>query len=269
MRLALLGGACLISPSVRFLQAFHDPDVLVLIVGSAVLFLLVVTRMAGLVRQEERAVSRERTLRSAGVELVGAAGHEQVYAAAIAGVRRLLGDDAYVRLAVLAEDGTTVVASSDDGSWRVSAQTEEWLSATDSVLQVPSERVPSVVRADLRLFGGETVLVLPLSLRSEVRGLLVVCAPAAVPVALADSLEALVVQVSLAVESATLAQDLHRRESETRFRSLVAHSTDLITVVDGDGVVTYQSPSIERVLGYRPDELEGTRFDRIVSASDR
>src|SRR5438105_743977 len=269
-RLALLGCACLISPLIRVLQAFHNPDVLVLIIGSAVLFLLVVSRMAGLVRQEESTVSRERTLRAAGVELVGAAGHEQVYEAAIAAVRRLLGDGAYIRLALLSEGGATVVASSDDGGWSVSPATTQWLCAAESPpLRVSYADVPSAVRAELRLFEGETVLMLPLSIRSETRGLLVVCAPASVPAVLADSLEALVVQVSLAVESASLAQDLHRRENEARFRSLVAHSTDLITVVDGGGVVTYQSPSIERVLGYEADELEGTRFDRILSASDR
>jgi diguanylate cyclase (GGDEF)-like protein/PAS domain S-box-containing protein len=270
LRLGLLGGACLISPSIRFLQAFDDPDILVLIVGSAVLFLLVVTRMAGLVRQEERAVSRERTLRAAGVELVGAAGHEQVHEAAIAGARRLLGDEASVRLALLSEDGATVAASSDDGSWSVSDVTTEWLHEAGSLpLRTTCAEVPSVVRGDLRLFGGETVLVLPLSIRSEVRGLLVVCSPFVVPAALADSLEALVVQVSLAVEGTSLAADLHRRESEARFRSLVAHSTDLITVLDGRGVVTYQSPSIERVLGYRAEDVEGAEFDRIMGANDR
>src|SRR4029450_8293824 len=77
LRLALLGGACLIAPGIRFVQAFDDPDVIVLIVASAVLFLLVVTRMAGLVRQEARAFSRERALRGAGAELVAAAGQEQ------------------------------------------------------------------------------------------------------------------------------------------------------------------------------------------------
>mgnify|MGYP003296190493 CR=1 FL=1 len=59
------------------------------------------------------------------------------------------------------------------------------------------------------------------------------------------------------------------RQSEARFRSLVAHSSDLITVLDADGLVPYQSPSIERLLGYRVDEVEGTRFDRLLSESDR
>jgi diguanylate cyclase (GGDEF)-like protein/PAS domain S-box-containing protein len=268
-RLAVLGFACLISPAIRFAQAIHNPDVLVLIVGSAVLFLLVVTRMAGLVRQEERAFSRERTLRAAGVELVGAAGHEQVYDAAIAAVGRLLGEDVYVRVVSLDDGRTNVVASSDDGAWPVSAATSSWLGDASSPRRVHATEVPSAVRGELRLFGGESVFVLPLSIRSQVRGVVVVSSPTVVPAALADSLDGLAVQVSLALEGASLAQDLHRQESEARFRSLVAHSTDLITVLDGAGVVTYQSPSIERVLGYRVDEVEGTPFEEIVAAGDR
>jgi PAS domain-containing protein len=97
--------------------------------------------------------------------------------------------------------------------------------------------------------------------RSEVRGLLIVSTSARISPEVADSLDALGTQVSLALEGASLAEDLHRRQSEARFRSLVAHSSDLITVLNADGIVTYQSPSIERVLGYRVDEVEGRRFD--------
>ena len=270
LRLSLLGGACLIAPGIRFVQALGNPDVLVLIVASAVLFLLVVARMAGLVRQEARSVSRERALRGAGVDLVGAAGHEQIFEAAIAGVRRLLGDESSVRVAVLNGDGAAVVASSDDSGWNLTDAATGWLGlARRSTMRFAYADVPAPVRGDLRLFDGQTLLVLPLSIRSEVRGLLIVCSPNGVSTDLCDSLEALAIQVSLAVEGASLAEDLHRRQSEARFRSLVAHSSDLITVLDADGVVTYQSPSIESVLGYRVDEVEGRRFDWILSEADR
>lgn len=54
------------------------------------------------------------------------------------------------------------------------------------------------------------------------------------------------------------------RESEERFRSLVQNATDLIAVVDARGVIQYESPSVERVLGYRPEERVGTSaFDYI------
>ena len=113
------------------------------------------------------------------------------------------------------------------------------------------------------------MLALPLSMRDEIRGHLMICAPTTVPPELLDSLLALATQISLAVEGASLAEDLHRRQSEARFRSLVAHSSDLITVLDESGLVTYQSPSIERVLGYTVNDIEGTRFDELLLEADR
>jgi PAS domain S-box-containing protein len=46
-------------------------------------------------------------------------------------------------------------------------------------------------------------------------------------------------------------------DSEERFRLLVQHSSDIITILAPDGTVLYQSPSLERVLGYPPAEREG------------
>jgi diguanylate cyclase (GGDEF)-like protein/PAS domain S-box-containing protein len=271
LRLALLGGACLIAPAIRFGQSVSNPDVLVLIVASAVLFLLVVVRMAGLVRQEERVVSRERALRGAGIDLVAAAGHEQVAAAAISAAHSLLGAEPPVRL-VLVSDGEAVVAASSDGAngTPIGHATRDWLlrECCDSVRIFRADLSPHV-RGDLRLLEGQTTIVAPLTVRGEVRGALVVAPPDSVTGELTDALGALATQVSLAVEGASLAADLHRRQSEARFRSLVAHSSDLITVLDVQGIVTYQSPSIQGVLGYSVDEVEGQRFDRLVCESDR
>ena len=47
------------------------------------------------------------------------------------------------------------------------------------------------------------------------------------------------------------------KESEERFRSLVQNASDLVTVVDAGGTITYESPSKERILGYGPQELVG------------
>ena len=74
--------------------------------------------------------------------------------------------------------------------------------------------------------------------------------------------------MSLALESAALTEEVHRRTSEARFGSLVQHASDLITVLDASGLVVYQSPSIERVLGYTPDELVGTRFERLLQPGE-
>ena len=271
LRLGLLAGACLIAPGVRFYQALDDPDVLVLIVASAILFLLVVARMAGLVRQEERAAARELALRSAGVELVAAGGREQVNEAAIATVLSLVGGPATVRLVLLNGEQAVVAASSDNqGEWPVSKPAYSWLrESAKATRQVSLARLPEELRVQLRIHEGRAVLVLPLSARDTARGFLILCSPVDIPRELVDSLESLASQVSLAVEGALLAEDLHRRQSEARFRSLVAHSSDLITVLDAHGTVTYQSPSVERVLDYRPGELEGTDFARLLRKADR
>ena len=47
------------------------------------------------------------------------------------------------------------------------------------------------------------------------------------------------------------------RESETRYRMLADHITDLIVRVDTQGKFEYVSPSCYAMLGYKPDELEG------------
>jgi PAS domain S-box-containing protein len=54
------------------------------------------------------------------------------------------------------------------------------------------------------------------------------------------------------------------RSSEDRFRSLVQNAQDIITVHDQNLVVTYESPSVSRLLGYEPGYLIGkTPFEFI------
>ncbi len=44
---------------------------------------------------------------------------------------------------------------------------------------------------------------------------------------------------------------------QASFRALVQNSLDLITVLDADGIIIYESPSIERILGLKPEDLVG------------
>lgn len=46
----------------------------------------------------------------------------------------------------------------------------------------------------------------------------------------------------------------HREE---RFRALIESSTDIIMLFDARGLVTYISPSLQRILGYTPQEMVG------------
>ena len=270
LRLGLLAGACLIAPGIRAWQSWGDTDKLVLIVASAFLFLLVVLRMAGLVRQEARAAARELALRAAGVDLVAAAGRDQVNRAAVSAIHSLTDDEIRARLVLLQSDGAVVAASTENEEWPLSKTVDRWLAeSVTETSQQWSSAVPAEVVEELRGTGGAVALFLPLSVRDDMRGLLFLSAHTPIARELVDSLESLSSQVSLALEGSMLAEDLHRRQSEARFRSLVAHSSDLITVLDAHGEVTYQSPSVERVLGYRPGEMEGTQFSRILAPADR
>jgi PAS domain S-box-containing protein len=58
------------------------------------------------------------------------------------------------------------------------------------------------------------------------------------------------------------------RHSEEHFRSLIEHSSDVITIISRDGTISYESPSLERVLGYSPDELLGRNAFEMIHPDD-
>jgi PAS domain S-box-containing protein len=57
--------------------------------------------------------------------------------------------------------------------------------------------------------------------------------------------------------------------SEEHFRSLIENARDLITVVDEQGTIRYASPSIERTLGYSPQDRKGTNIFGLFHPQDR
>ncbi len=59
------------------------------------------------------------------------------------------------------------------------------------------------------------------------------------------------------------------RESERHFRALIENGTDVITVMAPDGTILYESPSIERVLGFSPEERVGRSVLDRVHPEDR
>jgi PAS domain S-box-containing protein len=58
-------------------------------------------------------------------------------------------------------------------------------------------------------------------------------------------------------------------EQAAQFRSLVNNSSDLITVLAPDGTITYQSPSVQRMLGRRAADLVGTALGDLVHPDDQ
>ncbi len=59
------------------------------------------------------------------------------------------------------------------------------------------------------------------------------------------------------------------RESERRFRMLAEKSRDLVTLVSAEGVLLYVSPSVQVLLGFKPDHLLGTLLSDLIHPEDR
>jgi ammonium transporter len=62
--------------------------------------------------------------------------------------------------------------------------------------------------------------------------------------------------------------ELALQRSEEYFRRLIENASDLITVFDQEGVIKYQSPSVQRLLGYKPSELEGQSIFSLLHPDD-
>jgi len=84
-------------------------------------------------------------------------------------------------------------------------------------------------------------------------------------------------QLTAQLENLQLTQELEakvrRRTQELRrqarhFGSIAQNASEVLTVVDGSGVIRYQSASVERVLGHFPDDLVGRRLHDLLAPED-
>ncbi len=58
------------------------------------------------------------------------------------------------------------------------------------------------------------------------------------------------------------------RTSEENFRELIENGSDIISQIDGRGTILYESPSIERVLGHRPNDIQGKKAFEFIHPDD-
>jgi len=59
-----------------------------------------------------------------------------------------------------------------------------------------------------------------------------------------------------------------QRDRERRFRALIEHSSDVVSVIGIDARLIYVGPSVSRVLGYAPQDLEGRSILDLIHADD-
>jgi PAS domain S-box-containing protein len=278
-RLALLCGALLLVPGLLAVEIARGGSrgVPVLATGSVMMAVLVLSRLGGLVRAKERKAARERVLRRAGAALVAATSRQQIQEAALTALSALVaeGTAARVGIAAATQDSLTVVGEVGRGRGLL-----------ETVL--PFDRLPSSARdalgthrivtmRDTWRWGGalpsgeETwhMVLVPLSTRGELTGAFVITSPQTLAAEPLLAVETLAGQVSLALESAALTEEIHRRRAERRFKVLVEHSSDLISVMGPDGVVNFVSPASTNLLGLAPTDLLGRPALERVHPADR
>jgi nitrogen fixation negative regulator NifL len=57
-------------------------------------------------------------------------------------------------------------------------------------------------------------------------------------------------------------------QTEVHFRSLIENASDIITIMEANGSIRYESPSLERILGYKPEELVGRNAFEFIHTDD-
>lgn len=254
-RLLMLASVSLIAPAVLLLEALHGTvrHGVTIAVFSAVLYLLVIARLSGIVAVHRRSVERERVLRASGESLVAAQGLPDVYAAALAGVQALTPGSGSVTAGIyLVQHG---------GLLRVAGSHPILGDDSDALLWDPAQ--PGGYLGERG-----TLSVSALRYEKDLRGMLVLRSqqPMSLDVHLAVS--TLASQVALALESATLAGDLRKRENEAHFRALIQNASDVIVVVDEHGQISYGTPSLGRALADDVANLIGTPLAALLHPGD-
>ena len=84
-------------------------------------------------------------------------------------------------------------------------------------------------------------------------------------------LEELARQASIAARNSSLYAELRDRTealqaSESRYRNLVDHSPDLVWAADADGRITYIGETLERLTGFRPDQVLGRPWMSLLTS---
>jgi len=279
MRLIVLMLASLIAPIVLFTHALRGggPYESVIAVFSAILYLLVLSRLWDVARSHRRALGRERAVRQAGVSLVAAATMGQVADAVRFAADTLLSPRPHgdVLLAVRTDGRFYAVteASADPASMGALGELAgSWLPLVTgpAPLLAPVTRLPEQARALVP--GGEWMLLCPLTLQEHPSGesrigVLAVFGEQRILADLSATMDILAHQVALAAEQIMLRREVMRQGNEAYFRTLVQDTSDAVLIVSDDGKIRYATPSATSIFG--EISVEGSHLRDLVADGER
>jgi diguanylate cyclase (GGDEF)-like protein/PAS domain S-box-containing protein len=277
--LALLGVAAMTAPFtiiIRGLQGqAHDVGVLTLI--SAVIFALIVARLWLVTKYLDSAnrlladaVARQTVFANAAEAFVGAGDFEAVVRAGVLAAVALMADDRSWSLFIIeGESGPTVASVAGHTPLRQGDRSQR------AIAGVPRSRNDDDATESIRDVGGDrrsspspTVVSALVTVDNKIRGMLEVGFVAGDVEDLKSSLSLICTEMGLALKGVESTEERLRQQNERRFRSLVQNSTDLVTLLDTDGRILYQSPGAFATLGRLPDEMIGEQVITLVHPND-
>ncbi|UQU61490.1 EAL domain-containing protein [Couchioplanes caeruleus] len=248
--LALLTVAALIAPAVLLAQYLQGgvADAPVIAAGSALMFVLVMARVAGLIAEQRQGQEREHALRRATSALAAAATPDDVLAAV--------------------RDAIAMIMPAERPYALSTGEPEPMPDATTVELGV------TIAAGGDTPYALHTAMVLPGNppQRCAVR----LEAPLGTLRAVRPAVQALFGQVAMVVERIALATEISRRDGEAYFRTLIQSAADVILIVGDDERIRYASPSAAALFGWT--DLTGapltrlvadTHHDRLAAALDR
>jgi diguanylate cyclase (GGDEF)-like protein/PAS domain S-box-containing protein len=279
IRLTVLMLASFIAPAVLLIQSAtgRNHDDTVIAVFSALLYLLVLSRLWEVAASHRRVLRRERAVRLAGPSLASADSVTEIVAtierAAVA-----LFDPRSPReaLLVVRDDHTLRQAASADGDSplldRLAGLIESCvpLLTGSQPLFLPAARLGE--RVSVLLPGCDRMLLCPATLKDRQSGdpfiaVLAVFGEQRTLSDLSATLEILAQQAALAVERVILSKEVIRRGAEAYFQTLVQDTSDAILIVGDDGIVRYATPSAASIFG--DIIVEGVPLQDLVQDGER
>ncbi|MFE9775350.1 EAL domain-containing protein [Streptomyces sp. NPDC005931] len=270
-RLLLLTVATLVPPAVLVHEESvgNAHEATVLAVLSAVLFVLVILRLAVMVVAHRRAVAREQALRTAAASLMQAFWPEEIARACDTAVTALFGPNVRHATRVLSAQ------QAEDLYTRLSGDQPERGGRADCLARHRALVVPvAALGPDLsgQFADVPAVLLCPMvrpgrPAGTETSGVLLAGGPVRQLAEMRGSLEILASHAGLVTERIALRREITRKESEAYFRTLVHNASDVILIVDDDTTVRYASPSARAVFG--STEPVGTELRALVAPPDR
>ena len=260
-RLATIAASSLVAPAVLLQRSITGKvfEAGVIAVFSAVLFGLVLTRLAGVVRQQRRSVERERALRQASGELAQATTRASI---------RTVVERALPSITDRSMVAWLVLRDELEASQGIGAQ------LTASYGSVPRGRVvvsPDQAVHPLLEANCSHRLMVPVTSRNgtELIGLVCVAGSPLSLSAIDDAVETLASQAALALIRVTLDNELVVQRSEEHFRALIQNATDVIIVLDEGDHVSYATPSVQAMVGQSAEDIVGRPFAELLHEQSR